>query len=119
MYGIELEKKQKKSSVIEELHGKHNSMRNAWIVLCLVGNMYQAIEVCANYFSYGIVTTVAITFPEKFMAPALTLCFYAVNMVIADQVDECVTNVVDYQRSFGTEHFSDGRTSKDRWEWRT
>src|SRR5687768_9158323 len=74
--------KKPKKSLLEKISKNENSIKNLWLSLCLIGNLWQAVQVCINYFSYDIVTTVSITFPSTFIAPAMTTCFYVVNMVV-------------------------------------
>lgn len=73
--------KRHKRDIFTWLYNNHKNFRLAWIVICIVGNVWQAWLILATYFSYEIVTTLSIGYPSKFEAPSITICFYVVNTV--------------------------------------
>lgn len=52
-----------------------------WFTICAIGNLFQIGEITDQFFKYEIVTTINVNFPDTFTAPAISSCFYQVELV--------------------------------------
>ena len=58
-----------------------------WFIFCLSGNLYQIAEIASDFFSYQIVTTINVNFPETFLAPAMGVCLYEIQIADLDKLE--------------------------------
>lgn len=64
-----------------------------WFFICFVGNMYQIGQISNQFFRYEIVTTVNLNFPDIFTAPAISVCFYEIEIVNWDRMESIKPNI--------------------------
>ena len=57
-----------------------------WFSLCILGNVYQIAEITDLYMRYEMATTVSVDFPEEFIPPSSSFCFYSVDVVKWDKL---------------------------------
>lgn len=50
--------------------------------------MYQIGQISNQFFQYEIVTTVNLNFPDIFTAPAMSVCFYEIEIVDWDKMEK-------------------------------
>ena len=65
---------------------KLTSLKAFWFVVCFAGNIYQIAQITELYMSYRISTSVTVDFPKEFIAPSISFCFYAVDIVNWDKL---------------------------------
>lgn len=57
------------------------TLRWCLILFCVLCNAAQVFQLCSTYFQYDISTKVSIEYPEFLRPPALSLCFYLLQVV--------------------------------------
>lgn len=56
-------------------------LKDAWLVICILGNVYQVIQISELFFRYDAVTIVNIDFPVHFKSSAFTICLYTIDII--------------------------------------
>lgn len=59
-----------------------------WIIFCVSGLSYHLATICEGYFKYAVTTETVIQIPQQFIPPALSICFYVVDLIRVDLFNE-------------------------------
>lgn len=59
-----------------------------WLAICSVGNFYQIGEISDQFFKYDIVSAVTVSFPDVFIAPAISVCLNEIELVDMNKFEE-------------------------------
>lgn len=52
-----------------------------WFIACFTGSIYQIGQTSDQFLKYETVTTISIKFPDIFIAPAISDCFFEVELI--------------------------------------
>ena len=52
-----------------------------WMILCLIGNVYQVYHISFGYFKFGITTNVQVITEDTLMLPSFVLCFGLIQVI--------------------------------------
>lgn len=60
--------------------------KTIWFAVCFIGNVFQIVKISDQFFKYEIVTTISVSFPDIFVAPAISVCFFEIELVDWDKL---------------------------------
>ena len=76
--GQEMSKKRRrKATTVQPETSSHvkNKKTLIWILICVLGMLYQSFETTIQYFRYEVISTTVIEFETRFMMPSGSICY--------------------------------------------